>query len=79
MGAVAASALGRHPALTYTTLLEQLKERKLIQIWSSSKGTMQRRVQHWQTLRGPGPEVMFPLAYHPGEIGFCDLTKLKWE
>ena len=21
--------------------------------------------------------MMFPLAYQPGEIGFCDLTKVK--
>jgi hypothetical protein len=34
-------------------------------------------VQHWKALHGPAPEVMFPLAYQPGEIGFCDFTLLK--
>jgi len=41
------------------------------------KRTLQRRVQHWKALHGPAPEVMFPLAYQPGEIGFCDFTKVK--
>ena len=41
------------------------------------KRTLQRRVQHWKALHGPAPSVMFPLAYQPGEIGFCDFTRLK--
>lgn len=69
--------LERHPALTPTTLLEHLQEQKPDQNWSSVKRTLQRRVQHWKALHGPTPEVMFPLAYQPGEIGFCDFTKVK--
>jgi len=69
--------LERHPALTPTTLLEHLQEQKPDQDWSSVKRTLQRRVQHWKALHGPAPEVMFPLAYQPGEIGFCDFTKVK--
>jgi len=69
--------LERHPALTPTTLLEHLQEQKPDQDWSSLKRTLQRRVQHWKALHGPAPEVMFPLAYQPGEIGFCDFTKVK--
>lgn len=69
--------LERHPALTPTTLLEHLQEQKPDQDWSSLKRTLQRRVQHWKSLHGPTPEVMFPLAYQPGEIGFCDFTKVK--
>ena len=69
--------LERHPALTPTTLLEHLQEQKPDQDWSSLKRTLQRRVQHWKSLHGPMPEVMFPLAYQPGEIGFCDFTKVK--
>jgi hypothetical protein len=67
--------LERHPALTPTTLLEHLQEQKPDQDWSSLKRTLQRRVQQWKALHGPTPEVMFPLAYQPGEIGFCDFTK----
>ena len=69
--------LERHPALTPTTLLEHLQEQKPDQDWISIKRTLQRRVQHWKALHGPTPEVMFPLAYQPGEIGFCDFTKVK--
>jgi hypothetical protein len=69
--------LERHPALTPTTLLEHLQEQKPDQDWSSLKRTLQRRVQHWKSLHGPTPEVMFPLAYLPGEISFCDFTKVK--
>ncbi|MGB7563762.1 MAG: IS21 family transposase [Prochlorococcaceae cyanobacterium] len=69
--------LERHPVLTPATLLEHLQERKLDQDWSSLKRTLQRRVQHWKALHGPAPEMMFPLAYQPGEIGFCDFTKVK--
>ena len=69
--------LERHPALTPTTLLEHLQEQKPDQDWSLVKRTLQRRVQHWKALHGPTPEVMFPLAYQPGEIGFCDFTRVK--
>jgi hypothetical protein len=69
--------LERHPALTPTTLLEHLQEQKPDQDWSSLKRTLQRRVQHWKALHGATPEVMFPLAYQPGEIGFCDFTRVK--
>jgi len=69
--------LERHPALTPTTLLEHLQEQMPDKDWSSLKRTLQRRVQHWKALHGPAPEVMFPLAYQPGEIGFCDFTKVK--
>jgi hypothetical protein len=58
-------------------LLERLQEQKPNQEWSSLKRTLQRRVQQWKALHGPTPEVMFPLAYQPGEIGFCDFTKVK--
>jgi hypothetical protein len=69
--------LERHPGLTPTTLLEHLQEQKPDQDWSSIKRTLQRRVQHWKAINGPSPQVMFPLAYEPGEIGFCDFTQLK--
>jgi hypothetical protein len=41
------------------------------------KRTLQRRVQQRKALHGPATEVMYPLAYKPGEIGFCDFTKVK--
>jgi len=69
--------LERHPGLTPTTMLEHLQEQKPDQDWSSVKRTLQRRMRHWKALHGPSPEVMFPLAYQPGEIGFCDFTKVK--
>ncbi len=30
----------------------------------------QKPDQHWKALDGPMPELMFPLADQPGEIGF---------
>jgi hypothetical protein len=33
--------------------------------------------QHWKALHGPTPELIAPLADQPGEIGFCDFTKVK--
>jgi hypothetical protein len=69
--------LERHPALSPTTLLEHLQEQKPHQNFSSLNRTLQRRVQDWKSLHGPTPEVMFPLAYQPGVIGFCDFTKVK--
>jgi hypothetical protein len=69
--------LERHPALTPTMLLEHLQEQKPDQDWSLVKCTLQRRVQQWKALHGPAPEVMVPLAYQPGEIGFRDFTKVK--
>jgi hypothetical protein len=69
--------LERHPGLTPTTLLEYLQEQKPDQDRSSIKRTLQRRVQHWKALNGPSPLVMFPLAYEPGEIGFCDFPQRK--
>jgi len=76
VGAAAAALLERPPALT-PTLLEHLQEQKPDQNWSSLKRTLQQRVQQWKALHGLAPEVMFRLAYQPGEIGFCDFTKVK--
>jgi hypothetical protein len=39
--------------------------------------TLQRCVQQWKALHDPAPEVMSPLAYQLGEIGFCDFTRVK--
>jgi hypothetical protein len=69
--------LERHSALTPTTLLEYLQEPKPDRDWSPVKRNLQLRMQHWIALHGPAPEVMFPLAYQPGEIGFCDFTRVK--
>jgi hypothetical protein len=69
--------LERQPALRPTTLLEHLQEQKPDQDWSSLKRTLQRRAQQWKALHGTAPEVMFPLAYQPREIGFCDFIQVK--
>ena len=37
----------------------------------------QKPDQDWKALHGPTPELMVPLASQPGEIGFCDFTKVK--
>jgi hypothetical protein len=58
-------------------LLEHLQEQKPDQDWSSLKRTLQRRVQQWTAWHGPASAVMFPLAFQPGEIGFCDFTRVK--
>ena len=58
-------------------MLEHLQEKKPYQDWSSVKRTLQWRAKQWKPLQGPVTEVMFPLAYHPGEVGFCDFTKVK--
>ena len=59
------------------SLLEHLQEQNPDQDWISLKRTLQRRVKDWKALHGPAPAVMFPLAYQPCEIGFCDFTRLK--
>ena len=69
--------LRRAPSLTPITLLEHLQQQKPDVDWSPVQRTLQRRVRQWKALQGPGPEVIFPLAYEPGEIAFCDFTQLK--
>jgi hypothetical protein len=69
--------LQRSPSLTPITLLEHLQQQKPDVDWSPVHRTLQRRVREWKTVEGPGTEVIFPLAYEPGEIAFCDFTQLK--
>lgn len=69
--------LERHPALTPITLLEHPQEQKPAQDWTPHLRTLQRRVRQWKALNGPAPEVMFPLEYQPGELAFCDFTRVK--
>lgn len=69
--------LQRSPSLTPITLLEHLQQQKPDVDWSPVQRTLQRRVREWKTLQGQGSEVIFPLAYEPGEIAFCDFTQLK--
>jgi len=55
-------------------LNENLSERLLPLLEHLQK---QKPDQVWKALHGPTPELMLPLAYQPGEIGFCDFTKGK--
>jgi hypothetical protein len=68
--------LQRAPALTPITLLEHLQRQKPDTDWIPLQRALQRRVREWKAPHGPQPEVIFPLSYEPGEIAFCDFTKL---
>ncbi len=56
--------LERHPALTPTTLLENLQEQKPDQDWSSVKRTLQRRLRGYR-LQWIENEMATPVADKP--------------
>jgi transposase len=69
--------LNKAPKLSALTLLEYLQEHYPGQYPDNKLRTLQRRVNQWNALQGPGKEVMFRQEHQPGQLGLSDFTTLK--
>lgn len=69
--------LEKAPQLEPQTLLLHLEQTFPGQEWFRRKRTLQRRVEQWQALHGPGQEVMFMQEHRAGVLGISDFTLLK--
>ena len=69
--------LERAPQLEPQTLLLHLEQTFPGQEWFRRKRTIQRRVEQWRALHGPGQEVMFLQEHRAGVLGISDFTLLK--
>jgi len=67
--------LREHPELMAVTLLRDLQRRHPGEYPDKLHRTLQRRVQHWLGVHGPGRVVMFPQLHPPGEMGITDFTE----
>jgi hypothetical protein len=71
--------LEKAPQLEPQTLLLHLEQAFPGQEWFRRKRTLQRRVEQWRALHGPGQEVMFLQEHRAGVLGISDFTLLKGE
>ena len=62
------------PALTATTLLEEIQRRYPGQYDDALLRTLQRRVRTWSASYGAEREVFFAQAHSPGRLGLSDFT-----
>ncbi len=62
------------PALTATTLLEEMQRRHPGQYDEALLRTLQRRVRTWGASHGREREVFFAQAHPPGRLGLSDFT-----
>ncbi|WP_317204249.1 IS21 family transposase [Janthinobacterium sp.] len=62
------------PALTATTLLEEMQRRHPGQYDNALLRTLQRRVRTWGASHGREREVFFAQAHPPGRLGLSDFT-----
>lgn len=69
--------LEKAPQLEPQTLLLHLEQIRPGEEWYRRKRTLQRRVEQWQALHGPGQEVMFMQEHRAGVLGISDFTLLK--
>jgi transposase InsO family protein len=69
--------LEQQPALSPTTLFEDLQERHPGAYPNARRRTFQRRVKAWKALYGPEKEVIFRQQQAPGRLGLSDFTELK--
>ncbi len=69
--------LNKAPELEPQTLLLHLEQLFPGQDWFRRKRTLQRRVEQWKALQGPGRDVMFLQHHQPGVSGISDFTLLK--
>lgn len=61
-------------ALEATTVLAELQRRHGDAYGPAQLRTLQRRMQQWRALHGPGKEVMFEQVHPPGREGAFDFT-----
>ncbi|MCS5704872.1 IS21 family transposase [Synechococcus sp. FGCU-3] len=71
--------LNKAPDLEPQTLLLHLEQLFPGQEWFRRRRTLQRRVEQWKALQGPGRDVMFLQQHQPGVLGISDFTLLKGE
>jgi hypothetical protein len=57
-----------------TTVIAELRRRHGDAFGDGQLRTMQRRIQQWRALHGPGKEVMFEQVHPPGREGAFDFT-----
>lgn len=69
--------LNKAPELEPQTLLLHLEQLFPGQDWYRRKRTLQRRVEQWKALHGPGRDVMFLQHHQPGVLGISDFTVIK--
>jgi hypothetical protein len=69
--------LERTPALSATTLFEDLQDRHTGRFPNAIKRTFQRRVKQWKALHGPDKAVMFRQSKQAGRLGLSDFTELN--
>ena len=62
------------PALTATTLLEEMQRRHPGQYDEALLRTLQRRVRTWGASHGREREIFFAQAHPPGRLGLSDFT-----
>src|SRR5207244_11615211 len=62
------------PALTATTLLEEIQRRHPEQFDVALLRTLQRRVRSWNGSHGVEREVFFAQMHPPGRLGLSDFT-----
>ena len=62
------------PALTATTLLEEMQRRHPGQYDDALLRTLQRRVRSWGASHGGEHEVFFAQEHPPGRLGLSDFT-----
>ena len=71
--------LSLNPGLEAKTLLEALQREHPGRFADGQLRTLQRQVKRWRGLEGPGQEVFFAQAHHPGRLSqsdFSHMTKL---
>jgi len=61
--------------LEATTVLSELQRRRGDSCGAGQLRTLQRRMQEWRALHGPGKEVMFEQRHGPGREGAFDFTE----
>lgn len=71
-----AEQLGANPGLEAKTLLEALQREHPGQFADGQLRTLQRRIKRWRGLEGPGKEVFFAQAHHPGRLCESDFTHM---
>lgn len=66
--------LNQIPDLPAIDIFEHLCEFHADKFDTSSRRTLERRVNHWRQLHGPDLPVVFPQEHFPGEQGIADFT-----
>ncbi len=61
-------------ALEATTVIDELRRQHGDAYGPGQLRTLQRRMQEWRALHGPGHEVMFEQKHEAGRVGAFDFT-----